>query len=297
VRYLPSPTGGTSAGFGGSEGRQYRRHAMDGEPAQQVEEARLLLEARKELYGETDPETTEAMLQLASALRHVESYHEAESVLRTSLSIQSRSDEPDNARITRTEFDLAIVLDRLGESDSARRLWEKLLEASDRTNGPDSELSLRVARNLAITLRKLRRYGDEFPLRVRVLESTRRSLGPEHVDTYRSIVDLAQTHRRLGNHEMAMSLFTEAVAGLERNGVEPRIILYQKWAVVSELVALKRRKEASLMFDQVVAGAIGLLDPSDPFRKSAIRQARAYRMLGRFSRLGSRSRQHGPPEP
>ena len=95
---------------------------MDGEPVQQVEEARLLLDARKELYGETDPETIDAMRQLASALRNAESYNEAESVLRTSLSIQNRSNPSDEARITRTEFDLAIVLDRLGETDSARRV-------------------------------------------------------------------------------------------------------------------------------------------------------------------------------
>ena len=162
---------------------------------------------------------------------------------------------------------------------------------------PTVSCLFRAAGNLAITLRKLRRYGDEFPLRVRVLESTSKTRGPEHVDTYRSMVDLAQTHRSLGNHEMALSLFTEAVAGLERTGVEPRTILYQKWAIVSELIALKRREQASLMFDQVVAGAIGQLDPSDPFRKSALRQARAYRLLGRFSRSGSRSRRKGRPQP
>lgn len=182
------------------------------------------------------------------------------------------------------------MLDRLGENESARRLGVKVLEASERIDGPESELSIRAAINLAITLRKLGRFGDEFPLRVRILESTRRSLGPEHLDTYRSMVDLAQTHRSLGNHDMALSLFTEGVAGFEQNGVEPRTILYQKWAIVSELLALKRPKEAAQLFDQVVAGAIEQLDPNDPFRRSAIRQHRAYRLVGRFSRLGRRSR-------
>jgi tetratricopeptide (TPR) repeat protein len=268
---------------------------MDGEPNGQVEEARILLDARKELYGDSDAATLDAMLQLAKVLRDAKSFHEAESLLRTSLSIQNRFDPKDEARITRTEFDLAIVLDRLGENDSARRLWEKILEASDRFDGPESDLSIRTAINLAITLRKLRRYGDEFPLRVRILESTRRSLGPEHVDTHHSIVDLAQTHRNLGNHEMALSLFKEAVGSFERNGVETRMILYQKWAIASELVALKRPKEASLMFDQVVEGAIDQLAPDDPFRKSAIRQQRAYRLLGRFSGLGRASHQKGTP--
>jgi tetratricopeptide (TPR) repeat protein len=266
---------------------------MDGGPSGQVEEARILLDARMELYGETDPATLEAMLQLAKTLRDAKSFNEAESLLRTSLSIQNRLDQKDEARIARTEFNLAIVLDRLGENDPARRLWAKVLEASDLIDGPESDLSVRTAINFAITLRKLRRYGDEFPLRVRILESTRRLLGPEHVDTFRSIVDLAQTHRSLGNHEMALSLFKEAVGGFERNGVESRTILYQKWAIASELVALKRPKEASLVFDQVVEGAIDQLDPDDPFRKSAIRQQRAYRLLGRFSGLGRGSRQKG----
>jgi tetratricopeptide (TPR) repeat protein len=263
---------------------------MDEELAQRVEEARLVLDARRELYGEADSATVDAMLELAKALRNAVSYREAESVLRASLSIQNRAAEIDEVRITRTEFNLAIMLDRLGENESARRLGEKVLQASDRIDGPESELSIRAAINLAITLRKLGRFGDEFPLRVRILESTRRSQGPEHVDTYRSIVDLAQTHRSLGNHELALGLFTDAVGGFERNGVEQRTILYQKWAIASELLALKRPKEASLIFDQVVAGALEQLDPNDPFRKSAIRQHRAYRLVGRFSGLGRRSR-------
>ena len=268
---------------------------MNGEATRQVEEARLLLDARRELYGESDPATLDAMLTLARALRDAGSYHEAESILGASLSIQNRSDDTNESRIILTEFNLAIVLDRLGETEAARHLWEKVLEGSDRTHGPDSEISVQAAVNLAITLRKLRRYGDEFPLRGRVLESTSRTLGSDHVDTYRSMVDLAQTHRSLGNHEMALSLFTEAVAGLEKNGAEPRTILYQKWAIASELVALKRPKEASMIFDQVVAGAIEQLDPADPFRKSAVRQQRAYRLLGRFPGRRRGSRQQGPP--
>ena len=81
---------------------------------------------------------------------------------------------------------------------------------------------------------------------------------------------------------MALSLFTEALSGLERHGGDQRTILYQKWAIATELVALKRPKEASVMFDQVVAGAVKHLEPDDPFRRSAVRQRRAYWFLGRF---------------
>lgn len=74
---------------------------MDEELAQRLEEARLVLDARKELYGEADSATVDAMLELARALRDAASYREAESVLRASLSIQNRAAEIDEARITR----------------------------------------------------------------------------------------------------------------------------------------------------------------------------------------------------
>jgi tetratricopeptide (TPR) repeat protein len=268
---------------------------MDDGHAREVEEARLFLDARQELYGESEPTTIDAMLQLGRALRDAGELREAERVLTTSLSLQNRAAENGLARVRWTEFNLAIVLDRLGENEAARRLWEPVLESSDRDDGMDSDLSRQTAINLAITLRKLRRYGDEFPLRVRVLETAQRVFGPGSMETSRAEIDLAQTHRHLGNHDIALGLFSQALAVLERNGGDQRTILYQKWAIATELVALKRPKEASLMFDQVVAGAIEHLEPDDPFRRSAVRQKRGYWILGKFSGIGRKPRRAAPP--
>jgi tetratricopeptide (TPR) repeat protein len=269
--------------------------AMDDRQARDVEEARLLLHARQELYGETDPTTCDAMLQLGRVLRDAGELHEAERVLATALSLLNRSPETNGGRVRWTEFNLAIVIDRLGEHETSRRLWQSVLASSDRDEGVDSELSRRTATNLAITLRKLGRYGDELPLRVRVLECTTRALGPDDAETFRAEIDLAQTHRHLGNHELALGLFRRALAGLERAGGDRRTILHQKWAIATELVALKRSKEASLMFDQVVAGAVEHLEPDDPFRRSAVRQRRGYWLLGKFSGFGRKSQPGDTP--
>jgi tetratricopeptide (TPR) repeat protein len=268
---------------------------MDDGLAREVEEARLVLDARQELYGESDPTTCDAMLLLGRALRDAGDLRQAERVLTSALSLLHRAPETDEARVRWAEFNLAIVLDRLGEHEAARRLWDSVLASSDRDNGVDSELSRQTATNLAITLRKLRRYGDEFPLRVRVLESSRRSLGPDDAETIRAEIDLAQTHRHLGNHDLALALFAEAVAGLERTRGDQRTILLQKWAMATELVALKRSKEASVLFDGVVAGATEHLEPDDPFRRSALRQRRGYWLLGKVSRRGRKAR--GEDEP
>jgi tetratricopeptide (TPR) repeat protein len=269
---------------------------MDDVHARAVEEARLVLDARQELYGESDPATFEAMLLLGRALRDAGDLRQAERVLTSSLSLQNRSGRDDEAGVRWTEFNLAIVLDRLGEHEAARRLWERVLASSDRDDGADSELSRQTAVNLAITLRKLRRYGDEFPLRVRVLETDRLLLGPDSAETLRAEIDLAQTHRHLGNHELALGLFAEAVAGLERTRGDQRTILYQKWAMATELVALKRSRDASALFDEVVAGAVEHLEPDDPLRRSALRQRRGYWFIGKVSGRGRKARRDEGPE-
>jgi tetratricopeptide (TPR) repeat protein len=267
---------------------------MDDMHARAVEEARLVLDARQELYGESDPATFDAMLQFGRALRDAGDLRQAERVLTASLSLQNRSEDGNEAGVRWTEFNLAIVLDRLGEHEAARRRWEQVLASSD-LDDADSELSTQTAINLAITLRKLRRYGDEFPLRVRVLESARRRLGPDSPETIRAEIDLAQTHRHLGNHELALGLFAEAVASLERTRGDQRTILLQKWAMATELVALKRSRDASLLFDEVVAGATEHLQPDDPFRRSAVRQRRGYWLIGKFSGRGRKARRDDGP--
>jgi tetratricopeptide (TPR) repeat protein len=267
---------------------------MDDMHARAVEEARLVLDARQELYGESDPATFDAMLQFGRALRDAGDLRQAERVLTASLSLQNRSEDGNEAGVRWTEFNLAIVLDRLGEHEAARRRWEQVLASSD-LDDAESELSTQTAINLAITLRKLRRYGDEFPLRVRVLESARRRLGPDSPETIRAEIDLAQTHRHLGNHELALGLFAEAVASLERTRGDQRTILLQKWAMATELVALKRSRDASLLFDEVVAGATEHLQPDDPFRRSAVRQRRGYWLIGKFSGRGRKARRDDGP--
>ena len=104
---------------------------MEERQEREVAEARLVLDARQELYGESDPTTFDAMLQLGRALRDAGELREAERVLTTSLSLQNRLAVHDEVRVRWTDFNLAIVLDRLGEHDAARRLWERVLESSD----------------------------------------------------------------------------------------------------------------------------------------------------------------------
>ena len=138
---------------------------MDGGQAHELEEAGYSCRPGREIYGDADPGTLDAMLHLGRTFRDAGELREAEQVLTTLLSMQHRAGEDeDGERILRTEFNLAIVVDRLGSTtrhdDSGSVSWRPPTGRAD----PTPSYSVRTATNLAITLRKLRRYGDEFPL-------------------------------------------------------------------------------------------------------------------------------------
>jgi tetratricopeptide (TPR) repeat protein len=257
-----------------------------------IEEAEAIFDARVELYGKEDPATLLAMSELARVFRDAGEYRKAEGLLRSVLAIRERALGREDPVVAGTAFDLAVVLWRLGENNEAMHLWEDVLAASDLRNGPDSQLSRKAATNLAFVLRKLKRYGDEFPLRMRLLEATGRLEGPDHIDTFRSMANLATVHHNLGNYEMALELNKSALDGFQRHAIDDRTLLYHKWKIAGDLIALKRPREASAMFEEVLQGAIQHLDPKDPLRRSAQRQKRAYSLLGKLHGRGRKRRRH-----
>jgi tetratricopeptide (TPR) repeat protein len=267
---------------------------VDGDRPNGVEEAQANYDLSVALHGEEDPAAILALRQLARTHRDAGENWVAEVLLTRCLTMQRRMAHSDPRPVLRTEFDLANVLLRLGELRASIPNWEHILEVGDQLEFPDHALSMGASLNLAGTLRELKRYADEFPLRARILAERRESVGNEHVDTYRSLVDLAQVQSNLGNHQMALDLYGEALAGFQRIGADHRVLLQQQWAIASELATLNRPKEASEMFDQVLEGSTRYLEPDDPLRRSALKQRRVYSLLGRF---GGRKRRtsHGSP--
>ena len=176
---------------------------MDDRQSREVEEARILLDARQELYGESDPATFDAMLQLGRTLRDAGQLREAERVLTSSLALQNRSAEKRRQPDRWTEFNLAIVLDRLGEHEAARRL----LGACPRDlptgrTAPTASCPCRRPPTWRSRCASCVATATNSRSGCACSESTRR-IGRRRtsLETCRAMVDLAQTHRHLGNHE------------------------------------------------------------------------------------------------
>jgi tetratricopeptide (TPR) repeat protein len=255
------------------------------EPIPSVENAEAEYERCRAEYGPEDPKSLAAELRLARAYCDAGRYRTAEGLYSTALAVRGRLFGFDDPSAISTGFGLGSTYMRSETWTSARPVLEDLLERSDRVYGKDSDYTRRIAINLAITYRQLGRYGDELPLRQRILAGARKTLGSDGIDAAHSLVDLANVLENLNNHEMAIAVNEEAIAGLEANGATIREILLRRWHIAEELVALRRPDEASVMFEQVLKD-VERLDADDPFRRRARKQRRTFSLLARLSGRG-----------
>jgi tetratricopeptide (TPR) repeat protein len=256
-----------------------------------VEEARELVDAKRDLLGADHPETLTAMTHLARAHGIAGDNQAARTLLEAILAAQTRTLGSDHIDTTRTEFELGLVLKRMDDHFSARTVQERVLESADRNYGPDSELSVRAAINLANTLRSLKHFDLELPLRVRVVETRRRSVGSQHMDFFRSLVDLASVNHNLRHYKLALDLNQIVLEGFEQNGVDRRTILTLEFNIVIDLIRLKRAREAAEVFDRAYREVREILPPGDPLRKQAEKQKATMTFLGKHARRLSERRQ------
>ena len=126
----------------------------------------------------------------------------------------------DAVRVRWTEFNLAIVVDRLGEHEAARRLWERVLAVLRPRRRPRQRAvpaNRHQPGHHAPQAPPLRRRVPAAGAGARIDPAV--DSAPTAAETFRAEIDLAQTHRHLGNHELALGLFTEA---LDRSGTKRR---------------------------------------------------------------------------
>ena len=200
-------------------------------------------------------------MRLARAHRDAGDTAMARSILVDVLSAQRRLLGDDHVDTTRTEFELGLVLGRLGDHFSACEVQERVLRSAERQYGPDSEYATRAAINLANSLRKLKRYDAELVLRERVVDARRRAVGAEDVAFLRSLADLAVVNQNLEHFNLAFELSQIVVDGFVEQQVDRRTIIELQLNMVSDLVRLKRAAEAAELFETVYRGDRERLSP------------------------------------
>ena len=167
-------------------------------------------DAYKEEYGEEDKDTV-AIYEIAANLleltgRYKESLTLCEDICVLKEKVYGRDDLE-----TRYSYErLAVVYRRLGDSEKAAGILEKICEEELKT-GVLSRQILSFMSSLASCYADLGYWEGALELQTKALELCREKYGEEDPDTLRNINDLAVIYHGLGDYEKAIEISKEAL--------------------------------------------------------------------------------------
>ncbi|KAJ7446583.1 hypothetical protein FB451DRAFT_1537503 [Mycena latifolia] len=186
-------------------------YALGGKPKKSVELEAVVLEKRRNLLGEDNPNTLEAMYLLAWAYEELGKLQDAEGlgiiVVRKRLEILG-ADHRDTLEAMGI---LALVYQELGKLKEAEEL-QVIVHEKYRNILGDSHLdTLRAMGNLALSYGKLGRLREAEELDIVVLEKRKKILGNQHPLTLLAMSNLASVYHNLGKSHEAEELLIQAL--------------------------------------------------------------------------------------
>ncbi|MGH7176174.1 MAG: protein kinase domain-containing protein, partial [Tepidisphaeraceae bacterium] len=177
-----------------------------GRLAQAIEFLRQAVAARTTALGRDHPETIEAGLDLAEALRHNSKADEAEA-LAAPLLEQSRSIFGVDNRLTlKAQAVLSELMLTRGDWERAEDLSRRAFESAKRSRGDADDLTIRAAAELGNVLSDRGKLREAEPLFQLALEQSRRINGDDHPETIGHYSNLAALYDRLGRSAEAVVL-------------------------------------------------------------------------------------------
>jgi tetratricopeptide (TPR) repeat protein len=119
--------------------------------------------------------------------------------------------------------------------------------------GPDSREALEADESLARAYADFGRYQEGEQLMVGALERRRRRFGPDHPDTWRATSQLAHFHKLAGKHDLATSMYQDAIAGLEPSlSPDDPDVLSTKVGLSGSYLELRRYRETQVLLGDVI---------------------------------------------
>ncbi|KAJ7101180.1 hypothetical protein C8R44DRAFT_859288 [Mycena epipterygia] len=229
-----------------------------GEKLKKAEELQVaVFKKRRNLLGETHPDTLDAMFWLAWVYRDLGKLKEAEQ-LEVVVLKQQRDVLGDNHPDTLDVMgSLAVTYQSLGRLKEAEELKVVVLEQRRNLLGDNHPDTLVTMGNLAVTYEKLGKLKEAEELGIVVLEQQRNLLGDNHPDTLRAMGNLARTYKGLGRvkeaEELEVVVLEKKTNILGENHPETLIAMgnlaftynkLQRWQEAQELgeVVLKKRR-------------------------------------------------------
>jgi len=161
------------------------------------------LEIKRELYGDENPVTLEALFNLGTALHFQGEFAKAEEIYRQALEAYRRNMGGEHQNTLRLMGNLGMVLQELGKYTEAETWMRETLELQRRVFVKEHVDTLFTMSNLAAVYHSQGRYADAEEMYRKALNIQRRVLGKEHTDTLATLLTLANVMRDRGVYEEA----------------------------------------------------------------------------------------------
>jgi eukaryotic-like serine/threonine-protein kinase len=250
-------------------------------------EAIALQEQIRDYYlaslGLDDPNTLEAMNNLAMSYRVAGRLNEALKLSEETLAFRRKLLGPENTNTLATMNNLANSYDDAGRLDEALKLGEEELPLTSKVLGPEHPRTLSAMGNLANSYDGAGRLDEALKLREQVLSLCRKVNGPEHPATITAMLALANSYAEAGRKDEALKLREETLT-LSRKvfGPEHPHTLTAMMNLANSYVDAGRKDEALKLQEETLTLSRKVLGPEHPDTLGSMNNlALSYASLGR----------------
>jgi tetratricopeptide (TPR) repeat protein len=230
-----------------------------------------VLQRRRRILGEENPDTISAVNNLATTLQSLGKLDEAAAMHEKVLEMRSRilgDEHPDTISAT---SNLAAILHSLGKVDEAAILRNEVFRKRQGMLGDEHPKTMLAMNNLAVTLRSKGKFDDAAAIQRDVLEKRRRILGDDHLSTIGAISNLAITLEDLGKFDEVAAMKREVVEKRQRIlGDEHPDTITAVSNLAHTLTALGKLEEAATIQREVLEKRQRILGDEHPDTISAI---------------------------
>ncbi|CAN5711107.1 hypothetical protein BH09PLA1_BH09PLA1_03270 [soil metagenome] len=182
-----------------------------GEAKLALPHAQAALETVQRAFGDDNPETLGAFINLGAVYRELGKFDEAESAFRTAVTGGRRVLGNDHPSTIKAIGSLGAVLADQGKFDEAEPLSRESLQRLRRDFGDDHPDTLIAMGGLRALLQARGKYAEAEPLAREVLDRNRRAHGSDHPDTMRALNNMGALYANEGKIADAEPYFREVV--------------------------------------------------------------------------------------
>ncbi|KAK6988023.1 kinase-like protein [Favolaschia claudopus] len=175
-----------------------------------------ILQDRKELLGDKDPQTIAAMLNLASTYHRLQLFERAMELQLQAIEGRKAVLGPGHADTLTAMCNLAATYRSLGQLEDALRIGQDAFNGRQTLFGSMNLKTLSALHGVGLTYYSMKQYTEAKKIHSGILKDRKSLLGKGHNDTLISMECLALSYHGLGEYQKAKQLADRVVANRKK---------------------------------------------------------------------------------